>query len=155
MVDRAIRRTTIEGLHVMPAGPAVVSPSELLNSVALNEILDSVAKEYDHVVIDTPPVSKVDDARIVAASCDATVLVLRADKSNRKLAEESRDRLMAVGARILGVVLNDISGTGGGGLGGLPGLLRGEGRESEQQNSADDVLHHESVRPVTGSGRMM
>ncbi|HEX3355360.1 MAG TPA: polysaccharide biosynthesis tyrosine autokinase [Tepidisphaeraceae bacterium] len=155
VVDRAIRRTTIEGLHVMPAGPAVGSPSELLNSAALNEILDGLAKQYDHVVIDTPPVSRVDDARIVAASCDATILVLRADKSNRKLAEESRDRLMAVGARILGVVLNDISGTGGSGLGGLPGLLRSEGRESEQQNSADDVLHHASVRPVTGSGRMM
>ncbi len=97
---------------------------------------------------------------------DVRVLVLRADKSNRKLAEESRDRLAAVGARILGVVLNDITGGaggggfgsggfGGGGFGGLPHLRRGEGREAEQQNSADDVLHHASVRPVSGSGRMM
>ena len=160
IVDRAIRRTTVEGLHVMPAGPSVGNPSELLNSPALGEILDEMAKQYDHVVIDTPPVLRVDDARIVAASCDATVLVLRADRSNRKLAEESRDRLAAVGARILGVVLNDITGSGGGGFGGggfggLPGLLRSEGRETEQQNSADDVLHHASVRPVSGSGRMM
>jgi hypothetical protein len=81
-------------------------------------------------------------------------LVLRADKSNRKLAEESRDRLIAVGARILGVVLNDISGTGGSGFGNLPGLLRQEG-QTEQQTSADDVLHHASVRPISGSGRMM
>jgi tyrosine-protein kinase Etk/Wzc len=123
-----------------------------LNSDALAEVLDGVAKQYDHVVIDTPPVLRVDDARIVAASCDVTVLVLRADKSNRKLAEEARDRLMAVGARILGVVLNDISGAGGGGF---PSLLRNEGREAEKQASADDVLHHASVRPVSGSGRMM
>jgi len=126
-----------------------------LNSPALGEILDGLAKTYDHVVIDTPPVSRVDDGRIVAASSDATPLVLRADKSNRKLAEESRDRLLAVGARILGVVLNDISGAGGSGLGGLPGLLRNEGQKSEQQTPADDVLHHASVRPVSGSGRMM
>ena len=140
----------------MPAGPSVTNPSEVLNSPALGEILDEMAKQYDHVVIDTPPVLRVDDARIVAASCDATVLVLRADKSNRKLAEESRDRLMAVGARILGVVLNDVTGgAGGSGFGGLPGLLRSDSREAEQQNSADDVLHHASVRPVSGSGRMM
>src|SRR4029077_15296816 len=86
IVDRAIRRTTVEGLHVMPAGPSVRNPSELLNSVVLSEILDGLTKTYDHVVVDTPPVARVDDARIVAASCDATVVVLRADKSNRKLA---------------------------------------------------------------------
>jgi len=138
----------------MPAGPPVTNPSELLNSPALTEILDGLTKTYDHVVIDTPPVGRVDDARIVAASSDATVIVLRADKSNRKLAEESRDRLLAVGARILGVVLNNISSAGGGGFGGLPGLRR-DGGKAEQQSAADDVLHHESVRPVSGSGRMM
>jgi capsular exopolysaccharide synthesis family protein len=154
MVDRAIRRTTVEGLHVIPAGPSVSSPSELLNSAALGEILDDLAKQYDHVVIDTPPVLRVDDARIVAASCDSTVLVLRADKSNRKLAEESRDRLSAVGARLLGVVLNDISGAGGGGFGGLPGLLRSDSREAESR-PADDSVHHAAVRPVSGSGRVI
>ena len=86
VVDRAIKRTTIEGLHVMPAGPSVQSPSELLNSSAMAEMLDVLVRQYDHIVIDTPPVSKVDDARIVAASCDATLLVVRADKVNlRKL----------------------------------------------------------------------
>jgi len=142
MIDRAIRRTTVEGLHVMPAGPSVRNPSELLNSEVLTEILDGLAKQYDHVIIDTPPVARVDDARIVAASCDATVLVLRADKSNRKLAEDARDRLQSVGANIVGVVLNDISGAGGSGLGGLPGLLRSEVKESEPQDTADDVPHH-------------
>ena len=142
MIDRAIRRTTVEGLHVIPAGPSVRNPSELLNSEALTEILDGLAKQYDHVIIDTPPVARVDDARIVAASCDATVLVLRADKSNRKLAEDARDRLQSVGANIVGVVLNDISGAGGSGLGGLPGLLRSEVKESEPQDTADDVPHH-------------
>jgi Mrp family chromosome partitioning ATPase len=100
-------------------------------------------------------VTRVDDARIVAASSDVTVLVLRADKSNRKLAEDARDRLSAVGARIVGVVLNDISGAGPSSRGGLPGMLRNEARGSEQQTPADDVLHHASVRPVTGSGRML
>ena len=165
MVDRAVRRTTVERLHVMPAGPSVRNPSELLNSAMLGEILDGLSRTYDHIVIDTPPVARVDDARIVAASADCTILVLRADKSNRKLAEDARDRLMSVGARITGVVLNDVSGAGGG-LGGLPVLLRGDGRdggrdgsrdggrENESQTPVDDAVSHASVRPVTGSGQV-
>jgi Mrp family chromosome partitioning ATPase len=50
----------------------------------------------------------VTDARIIAASADATVLVLRAGKSNRKLSELSIDGLMSVGAKLLGAVVNDV-----------------------------------------------
>ncbi len=107
MVDRAVRRTTIERLHVMPCGPLPKNPSELLNSSILGDVLAELCEQYDHVVIDSPPVMAVDDARIIAASCDLTVLVVRADRSNRKLAAAARDALLAVGARICGIVLND------------------------------------------------
>jgi len=60
------------------------------------------------VVIDSPPLLAVTDARIIAASADATVLVLRAGKSNRKLSELSIDGLVSVGAKMLGAVVNDV-----------------------------------------------
>jgi capsular exopolysaccharide synthesis family protein len=107
LVDRAVRRTTIERLHVMPSGPVPKNPSELLNSSVLGDVLAQLCEQYDHVVIDSPPVMAVDDARIVAASCDLTVLVVRAERSNRKTAGDARDALLAVGARICGIVLND------------------------------------------------
>jgi Mrp family chromosome partitioning ATPase len=49
----------------------------------------------------------VTDARILGAVCDATILVLRADKSTRKSGEHARNALISVGARVLGVIVND------------------------------------------------
>src|SRR5205823_4795414 len=72
------------------------------------DLLDALAEKYDRVVIDSPPLLPVTDARIIAASADGTILVLRAAKSNRKLSEVSLDGLSAVGAKVLGVVVNDI-----------------------------------------------
>jgi polysaccharide biosynthesis transport protein len=61
----------------------------------------------------------VTDARILAASADVTIIVVRADKSTRKLAENAKESLLGVGANILGVVVNDAprSGRGYGGYG--------------------------------------
>jgi capsular exopolysaccharide synthesis family protein len=106
--DAVIRHTGIENLDLLPAGVAARNPSELLNSQKFIELLDELSEKYDQVIIDSPPLLAVTDARIVAASTDATVLVLRAGKSNRKLSELSVDGLMSVGAKLLGAVVNDI-----------------------------------------------
>ena len=55
----------------------------MLNSRRFEEILAALAEEYDRVIVDSPPALAVTDARIVAARCDATVLVARVDKSKR------------------------------------------------------------------------
>jgi polysaccharide biosynthesis transport protein len=107
-LDVAIRHTGIENLDLLPAGIAGRNPSELLNSQRFLDLLDQLAEKYDHVVIDSPPLLAVTDARIIAASTDATVLVLRAGKSNRKLSELSIDGLVSVGAKLLGAVVNDV-----------------------------------------------
>jgi capsular exopolysaccharide synthesis family protein len=104
----ASRTTAVEGLDVIPCGPLPPNPAEILNSQAFAELLDTLAKQYDHVVIDSPPVMPVTDARILGALCDLTVLVLRAEKSTRKFTEHAREALLSVGARILGVIVNDV-----------------------------------------------
>jgi len=62
------------------------------------------------VLIDSPATSQYSDARIIAAACDATLLVLRSEKTNRNVATMSRDGLISVGAKLLGAVLNDVAG---------------------------------------------
>ena len=79
-----------------------------IERASVRELEELLAEKYDHVVIDSPPLLAVTDARIIAASADATVLVLRAGKSNRKLSELSIDGLVSVGARLLGAVVNDV-----------------------------------------------
>ena len=103
----AIRKTG-GGLDILPCGHIPPNPAELLDSQALLDLLGRVAGDYDQVLIDSPPVIAVTDARILAASCDASVLILRADRSTRRLAEHARDALQSVGANLLGVIVNDV-----------------------------------------------
>ncbi len=107
-IEEAVRPTMVERLSVLPCGPLPPNPAELLDSQAFLNLLGRVSALYDQVVIDSPPVVPVTDARILSASCDATVLVLRAEKSTRRLAEYARDGLASVGANMLGVIVNDV-----------------------------------------------
>jgi capsular exopolysaccharide synthesis family protein len=107
-LKQVIHSTQVQGLDVLPCGPIPANPSEILNSQTFADLLDELCNEYDHVLLDSPPVMPVTDARILAASCDATVLALRAEKSTRKGAVYSRDMLAGVGSHILGVVVNDV-----------------------------------------------
>jgi capsular exopolysaccharide synthesis family protein len=106
-LERAIQRTGVEGLDILPCGPVPANPSEILNSREFGELVDSLASRYDHIIFDSPPVNSVTDARILGAVVDATILVLRADKSTRKAGEHARNALMGVGARVLGAIVND------------------------------------------------
>ena len=107
-LDQAIVQTNIAGLHVLPCGPIPANPSEILNSQMFADVLDELIARYDHVILDSPPVMPVTDARILAASADATLLALRAEKTTRKGAVYARDVLRSVGARFLGIVVNDV-----------------------------------------------
>ncbi len=105
---KAIRRTVVEGLDLLPAGPLPLNPSELLNGESFAGILEELSQKYDHIVLDCPPVIAVTDARILGAVCDLSLLVLRAGKTTRQGAELARAGLMSVGSRLLGVVVNDV-----------------------------------------------
>ena len=105
-LDRAIQRTGVEGLDILPCGPIPANPSEILNSREFGELIDSLAARYDHILFDSPPVNAVTDARILGAVCDATILVLRADKSTRKSGEHVRNALLSVSAKLLGAIVN-------------------------------------------------
>jgi capsular exopolysaccharide synthesis family protein len=107
-LEEAIQDTKIESLKMLPCGPDVPNPSEILNSETFARTLEQLSNKYDRIIIDSPPVIPVTDAQILAAICDVTLLVLRAEKSTRKISQRARDGLLSVGARILGIVVNDV-----------------------------------------------
>ncbi len=106
-LSKAVQHTGVQGLDILPCGPIPANPSEILNSREFGELVETLGNQYDHIIFDSPPVNAVTDARILGAVCDATIMVLRADKSTRKGGEHARNALLAVGARILGVIVND------------------------------------------------
>ncbi len=107
-LEQAIQRGSCQNLDVMACGPEVPNPSELLNSDFFKDTLRKLNESYDRIVIDSPPVGPVADSQILAAVCDITLLVLRAEKSTRRQAQHARDTLLSVGAQLLGAVVNDV-----------------------------------------------
>lgn len=107
--DEAIQHCPVEGLDLLPCDPEVPNPSEMLNSDAFAEMLKNLSERYERIIIDSPPVALVADSKILRALCDITLLVLRAEKSTRKLSQQARDGLLSVGAHILGAIVNDVS----------------------------------------------
>ena len=76
-VAEAIVPSGVDSLDLLPCGPVPSNPVELLNNGFFAELLDQLKQNYDKIVIDSPPVMPVADARVIAAVSDATLLVLR------------------------------------------------------------------------------
>lgn len=110
----AIQRTRVARLQVLPCGPIPPNPAEILNGKRFAQVMDVLVRAYDRIVIDSPPVMPVTDSRILAASADVTLLVLRANKSTHRLSVHARDGLASVGANMLGVIVNDVPRRQGG-----------------------------------------
>jgi capsular exopolysaccharide synthesis family protein len=107
-LDRAITRTAIERLEVLNCGSAPRNPAELLNSGGFSRLIEQLNQRYQCIVLDAPPVAKDADARILAASADLTVFVVRAGSTPGNAADLALEQLLSVGARVLGAVLNDV-----------------------------------------------
>jgi capsular exopolysaccharide synthesis family protein len=111
--NTAIRQAFHQGeavpnLYILPAGPSSPNPAELLGSMRMKKMLESQRKEYDWILVDTPPVLFVSDASIVAALCDAVLFVVKAGAGNRTVLRRTREQLTNVHCRILGGVLNNM-----------------------------------------------
>lgn len=98
-------------LHVLPSGQVPPNPSELLGSTSMSTLLDTLAAEYDVVLIDTPPLLPVTDAAILSRLAGGALVVVGADTLDKNQLSESMASLDNVGARVLGLVLNRSSRT--------------------------------------------
>jgi capsular exopolysaccharide synthesis family protein len=110
--EEAIVHTDLENLDVLTCGPDVPNPAEMLNSDRFARLVNTLSFEYERILVDSPPVVTVTDAHILGALCNVTILVLRAEFSTRRVASYAREGLAGVGARVLGVVVNDVSDKG-------------------------------------------
>lgn len=91
---------------VLPAGAPVGDPSELLDSLAMAQLLADLSSRYDTIILDCAPVLPVTDATVVAAMCGGAILVVGAGVADRRQVAEAQRILEGAGAPVLGVVLN-------------------------------------------------
>ncbi len=105
-LEAIARPIEFNGLYLLPAGPACPNISSLLYSNRVSELLQRVRGEFDTILIDTPPVLMVSDARVVGRMADAAILVIRAGETTRDLAFHAKQRLVDDGIVVLGTILN-------------------------------------------------
>lgn len=107
-VREAIRSVGIEGLSVMAAGRYPANPSALLSTSILRDRLAELAKRYDIIVVDTPPVLAASDAHLIGAIAGSSVLVVRPNAQSANEISEASQQLDRTGSCVVGVVLNAI-----------------------------------------------
>ncbi|MBQ2693862.1 MAG: CpsD/CapB family tyrosine-protein kinase [Clostridia bacterium] len=93
------------GIHVLTAGAVPPNPSEMLSAEPMQKLINDLKAAFDYVILDTPPVSVVTDAAILGRYADGALLCVRSDFAPKETVQLAKERLTAVGVRILGVVL--------------------------------------------------
>ena len=113
-VDDCIRKIN-DSLFFLPSGRIPPNPSELLGSPAFEKLINTVSPLYNCVIIDTPPMSVVSDAVIVAPRTAGIVLVVRDRQTHNDDVKHAIDSAEFAGIKILGAVINGIKQSSGGG----------------------------------------
>ena len=107
VLDSVLRQTSIPGLFVLPSGPADQNTANPLYGAKLPELLAKFKREFDMVIIDTPPMLQMPDARVLGRLADAVILVTRAGHTTRDAAMAANQRFAEDRTRVLGTILND------------------------------------------------
>ena len=107
-LEDCISPTDVPNVFVLPSGPIPPNPAELLHHRRFAEIIEHAASLYDVVVFDSPPLSVVTDAAIVAPQVDGVLFVVRAQTTTRDAVQSVTRQIRTVGAHLVGAVMNGI-----------------------------------------------
>ena len=108
-VQETVRADVAPKLDVIPSGRRPPNPSELLGSNSMQQFIAEVRRDYDYIVVDTPPTLPVTDSTVIGATADAMILVVKSGETEEAAAQRAVAQLRRVNARIAGVVLNGVS----------------------------------------------
>ncbi|MFL0355228.1 GumC family protein [Erythrobacter sp. GH1-10] len=110
--ENLLRKTHIEGITLLPAGPQPPNPAELLSGSRLADMVKTLLGSYDHVLIDAPPVLGLADAPLISKSVGGVIYVAEANGASVKGIRAAVQRLKDVRAPLLGVILSKVAPTG-------------------------------------------
>ncbi len=112
-LSQIIHQAEVNGLNVITRGKIPTNPSEMLGSQKFKALLDELSQQYDHIIIDTPPILAVTDGIIISQYAGVNLLIARYSKSQMKELELSLNRFEQAGVKVNGFILNDIQRTAG------------------------------------------
>lgn len=107
-LQKVLHKTQVANLDVITRGKSPTNPSEILSSNQFKELLEQLQSQYDHIIIDTPPVLAVTDGIIISQYTGVNLIVARYAKSQMKELELTLNRFEQAGVKVNGFILNDI-----------------------------------------------
>jgi polysaccharide biosynthesis transport protein len=105
-LDSVIRPSTVPGLYLLPGGSEPANISRLLHSTHLDSLIELVRADFDFVLIDSPPMMGMADARLLSRVADGVILISRAGETSPEQLGEARERLADDGTPVIGTILN-------------------------------------------------
>lgn len=103
-----VQIAAVPGLSVMVSGPVPANPAELLENKATRDALTSLAKEYDVVIVDSPPILGLSDSLIISSIVDSTILVANSGVAKKRDLRAAVDYLNKVQAPLVGAIVNGV-----------------------------------------------
>jgi succinoglycan biosynthesis transport protein ExoP len=98
--------TGVPGLWVLPSGPVPPNSTEMLH-IRFERVLDDLRSRFQLVLVDSPPILPVSDARLIAPHTDGVIMVLSAGRQKPGALRSALEKLALAGAQVAGVVLNE------------------------------------------------
>lgn len=108
VISEVAHEVLMDGLYFVPSGPIPPNPSELLSSNRMVKLLEDVQKDFDIVIVDSPPIIAVTDSTILATRVDGVMLVVKAGVTRIDLVSDAIGQLKKASANFMGVVLNQV-----------------------------------------------
>jgi capsular exopolysaccharide synthesis family protein len=103
-----VQQEPMPGLRVITSGPIPPYPAELLGSRRFKEFLRQASREFDYVLLDSPPMSVIPDSLVLAAQGDGVLVVLDARTTRKEALRRAVRSLESVHANVLGTVMGNV-----------------------------------------------
>ncbi len=107
-LDKFIKRAPVPHLSILPCGFVPPNPSELIGSENMKHLLRSLEERFDYIILDSPPLVTVTDPIILSTMVDGVILIVKSGQSKTELVSRACQQLSAVGAKVLGITLNNL-----------------------------------------------
>ncbi len=112
-----VHSSSVNHLDFLPRGKNQGNAAEMLSSPRFSELLSQLSQQYDHIIIDTPPILAVTDGIIISQFAGVNLVVARYAKTQMKELELTVNRFEQAGSKVNGIILNDVQATAGGNYG--------------------------------------
>ena len=108
-LEDAVYQTNLPGAYILPAGREVLNSMQLLASPRYGEMMEALRKNFDVVLVDSPPAGVIVDAVEIAKYCDGAIIVVAYNKGRRQDIGEVAASIAKTGCKVLGAVMNGVN----------------------------------------------